>query len=83
MIDFPEKDWRIFRDVSQIALDRFFSSILDEASKIATDQSRPPGERYRSLYKFIKERDREVALAFNNPDARPRCSNCAACVRWT
>lgn len=67
MNDFPEQDWRIFRDLSKVALDRFFSRIFDEVAKLVTDESRPPTDRYHKLYKLIQKRDREVADAFDNP----------------
>lgn len=67
MHDFPEKDWRIFRELREGALERFYVSILAEASTVANDAARPPHDRYVNLWKLLKERDRELSNAFDNP----------------
>ncbi len=67
MRDFPEPDWRIFREVIKSALERYFVRTLDEVSSLTADTSLPPRDRYHGLYQLVQNRDRELASAFDNP----------------
>ncbi len=63
--DFPERDWKIFRDLAQVALDRFCAHVLGEISAVATDTSKSNHDRYGEIYGLIRNRDRELAQAFD------------------
>jgi hypothetical protein len=63
--DFPESDWNKLRALRPVALDRFSKRILDEIAAITADNTRNNHERYGAIWKHIKERDRDVADAFN------------------
>jgi hypothetical protein len=62
----PESDWKLFRRLEPIALDRFCSRVLDEAARIAGEPGKTSHERYLKLYKFIREQDRDLAAAFDD-----------------
>ena len=64
--DFPERDWKIFREVRTAALGRFCERILSEVTRIATDSSTGSHERYLLIYQLVKDRDSDIAAAFND-----------------
>jgi hypothetical protein len=61
-----ESDWRILRELKPIALDRFCRRVLDEVGRMALDPARTNHERYLAIYRFIADRDEELADAFND-----------------
>jgi hypothetical protein len=63
----PNSDWRIFRDLRELALDRFCKRVLDEVERLTKDSSGSHHERYRELYRVVHERDEELARAFDDP----------------
>ena len=64
---FPESDWKIFRELRELALDRFCKRILDQLETLRLDTSRSHHERYLDTFRFLQDRDDEVAHAFNDP----------------
>jgi hypothetical protein len=64
----PEADWRVFRGLQKIALDRFCTRVLDEADRLLRDASRPAHDRYLDLYRLMRERDRQVSAMFDDPN---------------
>ena len=65
--DINESDWKTFRQLRGIALERFCQRVLDEVGQIAADTDKTSHDRYRAVYKLVEERDEELAIAFNNP----------------
>ncbi len=63
----PESDWRIFRDLRELALDRFCERVLDEVARLSQNPAGTHHERYRQLYRIVRERDEELARAFDDP----------------
>jgi len=64
--DFPERDWKMFREIRAAALERFCVRILSEISRIGKDTSTSSHERYLLIYQLIQERDADIAAAFND-----------------
>ena len=64
--DFPERDWRVFREVRAAALERFCERILSEITRIARDNSTSGHERYLLVYELVQDRDVDIAAAFND-----------------
>lgn len=62
-----ESDWKVFRELRTIALERFCRHILDEIGQASADEKRSFHERYLAVYDRIQHRDREIARAFNAP----------------
>lgn len=62
-----ESDWRIFRQLREVALDRFSRRVLEEAARICADTSRGPHERYLELYRLLEARDQSLGRAFDDP----------------
>ena len=65
--DVPEADWKVFREIREGALQRFCARVLEEVAGLCADPARRPHERYRHVFQLLRERDRELAGAFDNP----------------
>ena len=64
--DVPESDWKVFRDLRLIALERFCSRALEEVKTILGDGSRSHHERYLDVFRLLRTRDEELAQNFND-----------------
>jgi hypothetical protein len=65
--DFPESDWKLFRQVRTLALDRFCQRVLAEVNKLATSADKSNHERYLQVFRLLEKRDRELADTFDEP----------------
>jgi len=65
--EFPESDWKVFRALREITLERFCKRVLDEMDCLRNDDSRTNHERYLDIWQLMAERDNELAIAFNDP----------------
>ena len=68
MSDITERDWKIFRRLGKIALDRHCKQTLDRVEEIVHSENLSHHARYLELYKFVQDRDKLMADAFD--DAR-------------
>lgn len=66
MQSLPESDWKVFKKMHPVALDRFCRRVLTEVSRLVADGVKEPHERYLSIYKLMRERDKELAQVFND-----------------
>lgn len=62
-----ESDWKLFRQLQPLALERFCQRVLAEAGRLAADADKSHHERYLAVFKLLQRRDDELADAFNNP----------------
>ena len=51
--EFPESDWKLFRQLHPLALDRFCARVLSEISNLATDADRTNHQRYLAVLKLM------------------------------
>ncbi len=65
--DVPESDWRVFRELRELALDRFCKRVLEELEPLRLDPSRTHHERYLDVFRLLQNRDEQLAHAFNDP----------------
>jgi len=65
--DLPEPDWKAFRQLRELALERFCERVLADVGRIAADAKRTSHARYLAVYELIQKRDDQIARAFNNP----------------
>jgi hypothetical protein len=63
----PEPDWKVFSELRKVALERFCARVLEEIEAASSDASRSYHERYLTIYQLLQKRDKELALAFNDP----------------
>lgn len=63
----PESDWLRFRELRELALERFCRRVLDELEPLMRDTARTYHERYAEISRTLKDRDRELSHAFDDP----------------
>ena len=66
MSDFPERDWKLLRELKPVLLERPCGQILRRAADIATAPEGTNHERYLKLWDMIQEQNDEVARAFDD-----------------
>ncbi|MBB4638294.1 peptide ABC transporter substrate-binding protein [Longimicrobium terrae] len=64
-MEIQERDWKVLRDLKQIALDRFCAQVLDECTRIIQNERLGAHDRYRRVYEITRERDRKLADTFD------------------
>ncbi len=62
-----EPDWRLFRQLRPVALERFYQRTLAEIGELTQDGTKSVQERYLAIYDLMRQREREWANAFDNP----------------
>ena len=67
MRDIKESDWKILRQVREEALERFCKHILLDIERVSSDSARGFHQRYLDIWKVLRERDKELGQAFDNP----------------
>jgi hypothetical protein len=63
---FPERDWRVFRELRPVWLQRYCAKVNQQVLKKLSDSRRSEHERYIDVYRFIQKKDRELGDAFND-----------------
>jgi hypothetical protein len=66
MRQIKESDWKLFRQLHKVALERFCERVLAESESLHRDTTRSAHERYLALYRLFRERDKELAELFND-----------------
>src|SRR6478752_1093385 len=61
-----EPDWRLLRQLKEIALDRFCRRVLDEVAGLTADDGRSSHARYLALFELVQKQDDELAVTFND-----------------
>jgi hypothetical protein len=61
-----EADWKKFKKLRAIALERFAERILNESQAICGETSKGAHERYGELYRLLQKRNKEMAQAFDD-----------------
>ena len=62
----PESDWRHFKRVHQVLLERFCQRTLDDLGAMLRAREGSPHEQYRRTYELLVDRDEELARAFDD-----------------
>lgn len=62
----PEADWKVFRTLHPIWVDRFCKRVNAELLQALSDHSRDAYEQYFATYKLMQKRDKEIASAFDD-----------------
>jgi hypothetical protein len=62
-----ESDWRLFRQLRPIALERFCQRVLSDVEKLAQDGAKTGHDRYLAIYNLMQQRDRELSAIFDDP----------------
>jgi len=64
--DFPEADWRCFKQVHKKLVERYCTSILQELSAISLGSQGTAHQRYLRAFELIQKRNDEIAHAFDD-----------------
>ena len=63
--DIKESDWKLFKPLREIALERFCGRVLDEIARITSDSTKSKHERYLAIYRLVREHDKEIDPIFD------------------
>lgn len=63
---FPESDWKLLRRIQDEALAKACEMVNRGVEKIVEKRSGREHEAYLELWKYIKEKDTEIANTFDN-----------------
>jgi hypothetical protein len=63
----PEADWKLFRRLHPVALERFCQRVLDEVARLAGEPGPTAHQRYAAIYQLMQQKDKDLAGAFDNP----------------
>ncbi len=67
MGDIAEKDWKLFRKLLELAVNRFSKETLSKISQIiASKEIESKHEKYLEICKYIKERDKVLRDCFSH-----------------
>ena len=69
-----ESDWKLFRELHPVAVNRFCERVLGEITRVASDASKTPHARYGDIFRLVREQDRLLARAFD--DKRRSTARC-------
>ena len=59
-----EADWKIFRELRDLALERFCERILREVRDLTLKKG-GSHERYLRIYRLLQKRDKQIGAGFN------------------
>jgi hypothetical protein len=60
-----ESDWKLLRELHDVALERFCRRVLGEIQRRSATSNKTYHERYLDIYRLLERRDRELGDAFN------------------
>lgn len=64
--DIAESDWKLFRKLHPVTLERFSKKILNELDLVRADDAKSCHQRYLDIFRLIARRDKELANLFDN-----------------
>lgn len=65
-MSFPESDWKRLRTIRVEALERYCRQVLDECHEILHGTEGSAHDRYLRLFELMRERDAQLAGAFDD-----------------
>ena len=65
MDDIAPADWKVFKTLRAVALERFCERVLADVTRIASDAGKTQHQRYLAIYKLTRERDAEINPIFD------------------
>ena len=66
-MDIKESDWKTFRKLRELALDRHCQRALKDVQQLLGNRDDSNLERYSKLGALLQDRDETIAIAFNDP----------------
>jgi hypothetical protein len=65
MHDIAPADWKVFKTLRAVALERFCERVLADVTQIASDAAKTKHQRYLAIYRLTRERDAEIDPIFD------------------
>ncbi len=66
MDTFPERDWKVFRELHAVALERYCAGVVDELTRVLLADGPSAHERYLSVHDLLRTHDPKIARAFDD-----------------
>ena len=66
MHEIKESDWKIFRQLHPIAVERYCQRVLAENQELANDTTQTARERYLAIFRLYIHRNKEMARLFDD-----------------
>ena len=63
--EISEPDWKLFRQLRTIALERFCERALTDLDSLASESGKTAHDRYLNVFELLQRRDRELSDAFD------------------
>ncbi|MBU3006007.1 hypothetical protein [Paraglaciecola arctica] len=60
-----ESDWKKFKQIKELALEKYCSSVLSECKEVVLNEQQHSHERYLYLYNMLQNRNEHMALMFD------------------
>lgn len=76
-----EADWKLFRQLHAVALERFCERTLSDLGRLASEAGKDAHERYLAVFELLRRRDKELAEAFDDMRRSTACRQLAV-IRW-
>ena len=64
--DLPESDWKIVRNLHEIALDRFCQRVLADIARTAANGEQKAHTRFCEIFKIVEAQDKEIEWIFSD-----------------
>lgn len=65
--EISESDWKRFRELHRVAIERFCQKALSELEQIKSDDTKSFHQRYSEIFTLVQDRNHEMARTFDNP----------------
>jgi hypothetical protein len=65
-MNISEGDWKLLRQLHEVALQRFCDRVLNEYRGVLDDIAQSPHDRFQQIFELNRMRNRELADAFDD-----------------
>lgn len=63
----PESDWKVFRELREVALQRFCRRALETVDRLLRDEAGTDYDRYVAIDRWLHDKNQEMKVAFADP----------------
>lgn len=60
-----ESDWKIFKELKPIALERYCNQVMRDVDKKIHEEAGDAHDRYLEMYKIVRDGDKKLAYMFD------------------
>jgi len=64
--DIRESDWKLFRELHPVAVNRYSQRFLEDVARVVGDGSKAPHDRYGEIYSLVQQATKDLARAFDD-----------------